>query len=157
MQIYYLEIVTREADAARAAYAAANGVQSGKPDSGLGNARTAEMSGGGRVRVRAPLRDTGGPVVRPHRPVDDIEAAVAAVAEAGGETAVPPTDIPGRGTFAVYLTGRHRPRLPAAVDACRHTSPDGLTNPATDERTRRSGRTRGPGLARSQPNRAFGA
>ncbi len=105
MQIYYLEIVTKEVDAVCAAYAAANGVRFGKPDAGLGNARTAEMAGGGLVGIRAPLRPTESPVVRPYWLVDNIEAAVAAVAEAGGEIAVPPLEIPGHGTFAIYLQG----------------------------------------------------
>ncbi|MER7332100.1 MULTISPECIES: hypothetical protein [unclassified Micromonospora] len=105
MQMYYLEIVTKEVDAVCATYAAANGVQFGQPDPGLGNARTAEMPGGGLVGVRAPLRETEEPVVRPYWLVDDIEAAVAAVAEAGGEIAVEPMEIPGRGTFAIYVQG----------------------------------------------------
>jgi predicted enzyme related to lactoylglutathione lyase len=105
MQIHYLEIVTREVDAVCAAYAAANGVQFGKPDAGLGNARTAEMPGGGMVGVRAPLRGTEAPVVRPYWLVDNIEAAVAAVVAAGGEIAHPPMEIPGHGTFAIYLQG----------------------------------------------------
>ncbi|MFG3708041.1 VOC family protein [Micromonospora sp. NPDC047670] len=105
MQIYYLEIVTRDVDVVCATYAAANGVRFGEPDSGLGNARTAEMPGGGLVGVRAPLRDTEEPVVRPYWLVDDIKAAVAAVAEAGGEIAVEPLEIPGRGTFAIYVQG----------------------------------------------------
>lgn len=105
MQVYYLEIVTREVDVVCAAYAAANGVEFGEPDAGLGNARTAAMPGGGLVGVRAPLRDTEEPVVRPYWLVDDIKAAVAAVAEAGGEIAVEPLEIPGRGTFAIYVLG----------------------------------------------------
>jgi predicted enzyme related to lactoylglutathione lyase len=105
MQIHYLEIVTREVDAVCAAYAAATGVQFGKPDTGLGNARTAEMPGGGLVGVRAPLRETEGPVVRPYWLVDDIEAAVAAAVEAGGKMAHAPMEIPGHGTFAIYLQG----------------------------------------------------
>ena len=95
MQIYYLEIVTNAVDAVCAAYAAAEGAQFGKPDAGLGNARTAEMPGGGLLGVRAPLRATEDPVVRPYWLVDNIEAAVAAVEEAGGEIAVPPMAIPG--------------------------------------------------------------
>ncbi len=47
MQIHYLEIVTKEVDAVCAAYAAANGVQFGEPDAGLGKARTAPLAGGG--------------------------------------------------------------------------------------------------------------
>lgn len=105
MQIHYLEIVTKDVDAICAAYAAANEVQFGKPDTGLGNARTAKMPGGGLVGIRAPLRETEEPVVRPYWLVDDIEAAVAAAEAAGGEVAVTPTEIPGHGTFAIYLQG----------------------------------------------------
>lgn len=55
MQIYYLEIVTREVDAVCAVYAAANGLQFGDADPALGNARTAALPGGGLVGVRSPL------------------------------------------------------------------------------------------------------
>jgi|SRR4051812_43151109 predicted enzyme related to lactoylglutathione lyase len=105
MQIYYLEIVTLDVDAVCAAYAAANGVQFGLRDAGLGNARTAGMPGGGLVGVRAPLRETEAPVVRPYWLVEDIEAAVAAVAKAGGKIAHPPMEIAGHGTFAIYIQG----------------------------------------------------
>jgi uncharacterized protein len=105
MQNYYLEIVTKEVDAVCAAYAAANGVQFGEPDAGLGNARTAPMPGGGLVGVRAPLRETEEPVVRPYWLVDDIEAAVAAAVKAGGVIAHPPMKIPGHGTFAIWIQG----------------------------------------------------
>ena len=105
MQIYYLEIVTKEVDAVCAAYTAANGVQFGEPDAGLGNARTAPMPGGGLVGVRAPLRETEQPVVRPYLLVDDIEAAVAAAVKAGGVIAHPPMKIPGHGTFAIWIQG----------------------------------------------------
>jgi predicted enzyme related to lactoylglutathione lyase len=44
-------------------------------------------------------------VVRPYWLVDDIDAAVAAVERAGGEIAVPPMEIPGHGTFAIYILG----------------------------------------------------
>lgn len=105
MQIHYLEIVTKEVDAVCAAYAVANGVQFGEPDAGLGNARTAALPGGGLVGVRAPLHESEEPVVRPYWLVDDIEAAVAAAVEAGGEIAHPPMEIPGHGTFAIYILG----------------------------------------------------
>lgn len=105
MNIHYLEVVTKDVDAVCAAYAAAHNVQFGEPDAGLGNARTAKLSGGGLLGVRAPLRDTEAPVVRPYWLVDDIAAAVAAVAAAGGTIAVPPMALPGHGTCAIYLHG----------------------------------------------------
>lgn len=105
MQIHYLEIVTQEVDAVCAAYAAANSVQFGKPDAGLGNARTAALPGGGMVGVRSPLHETEQPVVRPYWLVDNIETALATSVEAGGVVAHPPMEIPGHGTFAIYIHG----------------------------------------------------
>ncbi len=105
MKIHYLEIVTKEVDAVCAAYAAANGAHFGGADAGLGNARTAALPGGGLVGVRAPMRETEVPVVRPYWLVDDIEAALAAAVEAGGQIAHPPMEIPGHGTFAIYIHG----------------------------------------------------
>jgi predicted enzyme related to lactoylglutathione lyase len=105
MQIHYLEVVTKQVDAVCAAYAAANGVRFGEPDAELGNARTAALQGGGMVGVRAPMHETEEPVVRPYWLVDDIEATLAAAVKAGGEVAHPPMEIPGRGTFAIYIQG----------------------------------------------------
>lgn len=105
MKVYYLEIVTKEVNAVCAAYAAANGAQFGKPDAGLGNARTAEMPDGGMVGVRAPMRADEEPIVRPYWLVDDIKAALDAAVKAGGEVAHPPLEIPGHGTFAIYIKG----------------------------------------------------
>jgi len=105
MKIHYLEIVTRDVDAVCTAYFAADGAEFGEPDAGLGNARTAPLADGGLVGVRAPLREDEEPVVRPYWRVDDIEAAVAAAEEAGAAIAHPPLEIPGHGTFAIYIHG----------------------------------------------------
>lgn len=105
MKIQYLEIVTKDVDAVCGAYALAHKVRFGEPDAGLGNARTATLADGSLLGVRAPLRETEGPVVRPYWLVDDIDAAVAAVVEAGGEVAHPPMEIPGHGSFAIYIQG----------------------------------------------------
>jgi len=83
VKIQYLEIVTKEVDAVCAAYASAHNAQFGEPGAGLGSARTATQAGGGLVGVRAPLRETEEPVVRPYWLVDDIAAAVAAAVQAG--------------------------------------------------------------------------
>ena len=105
MQIHYLEIVTKEVDAVCAAYAATLGLHFGDPDAGLGNARTAALPGGGLVGVRAPMRESEEPVVRPYGLVDDLESAVATVVDAGAEIALPPMEIPGHGACAIYIEG----------------------------------------------------
>lgn len=105
MKIQYLEIVTREVDAVCAAYASALNLQFSEPDAGLGGARTASLADGGLVGVRAPLRESEEPVVRPYWLVTDIDAALEAAVQAGGEIAHPPLEIPGHGTFAIYLQG----------------------------------------------------
>ena len=105
MKVQYLEIVTRDVDGVCESYATTHGVAFGDPVASLGGARTAELAGGGRVGVRRPLRETEEPVVRPYWRVDDIEAAVAAIEEAGGTIALPPMEIPGHGTIAIYLQG----------------------------------------------------
>jgi predicted enzyme related to lactoylglutathione lyase len=116
MQIYYLEIVTPDVDEVCAVYAAANGLEFGEPDAGLGNARTAPLPGGGMVGVRAPLRASEEPVVRPYWLVEDIEAAVAAAEDAGAVIAHPPLEIPGHGTFAIYIVGGTQHGLWQRVD-----------------------------------------
>jgi predicted enzyme related to lactoylglutathione lyase len=105
MKIHYLEIVTPGVDAVCDAYASANGVQFGTPDERLGNARTATLAGGALVGVRRPLSAAEEPVVRPYWLVANIGAALAAAVDAGGEIAHPPMEIPGHGTFAIYIQG----------------------------------------------------
>ena len=105
MKTHYLEIVTAEVDAVCAAYDAANGVEFGDPEAGLGHARAAGMPGGGLVGVRAAMHAAEAPVVLPCWLVDNIEVAVAAAIKAGGELAHPSMEIPGHGKFAIYIQG----------------------------------------------------
>jgi len=105
MQVQYLEIVTPEVEATCEALEKLHGVHFGAPVAELGQARTASLAGGGRIGVRAPLREDEEPVVRPYVLVKDIEAAVEAVQAAGGEIAHPPLELPGQGTFAIYFQG----------------------------------------------------
>lgn len=105
VRVQYLEIVTKEVDATCTALETLHGVRFGEREAGLGNARTATLAGGGWIGVRAPLRETEEPVVRPYVLVDDIGKAVAAAKSAGGEIALPPMEIPGRGRCAIYLQG----------------------------------------------------
>ena len=105
MKIFYLEVVTPDVDAVCATYERVHGVSFGEPDAGLGNARTASLEGGGMIGVRAPMHESEEPVVRPYLLVDDVEAAAEAAAASGTEIAHPPLELPGHGTFAIYIQG----------------------------------------------------
>jgi len=105
VKIHFLEIVTPDVDAACILYSMMYGVTFGDVDQNLGGARTAELDGGGMLGIRAPLRDTETPVVRPYVLVDDISAAVSAAAESGAEIAMTPTEIAGYGQFAIVIHG----------------------------------------------------
>jgi predicted enzyme related to lactoylglutathione lyase len=105
MNIHYLEMVTPDVDAACALYSSMHGVTFGEADQNLGGARTAKLAGGGMLGIRAPLRPTEKPVVRPYLLVEDIKAAVAAASESGGQIAMEPTEIAGYGQFAIVVHG----------------------------------------------------
>jgi predicted enzyme related to lactoylglutathione lyase len=105
MDIHYLEIVTPEVDATCDALERLHRVRFGAPRAELGNARTASLASGGRIGVRSPMHASEQPVVRPYVLVGDIEAAVATARAAGAEIAHPPMEIPGHGSFAIYIQG----------------------------------------------------
>lgn len=105
MTIHYLEIVTPDVDAVCAVYEAAYGIRFGSADPLLGGARTAALPDGGSVGVRGPLRDTEEPVVRPYFLVDDIEAVLDAATKQGAFVAHSALEVPGKGTFAIYIQG----------------------------------------------------
>jgi predicted enzyme related to lactoylglutathione lyase len=105
MRIHYLEIVTPDVDASVALYSKIHGVFFSVADENLGGARTAKLANGGTLGIRAPMRHTETPVVRPYFLVHDIVKAVAAAAQSGAEIAMPPTEIPGRGKFAILIQG----------------------------------------------------
>jgi hypothetical protein len=105
IQVHYLEIVTPDMDAMCDTLEELHGVKFSDPQAEFGNARTAALEGGGLIGVRAPMREDEEPVVRPYVLVDDIESAVEAARAAGGEIAMPPTEIPKGGKFAIYIHG----------------------------------------------------
>lgn len=105
MNIHYLEIVTPDVDATCDALASAHGTTFDEPIPELGNARLAPLAGGGAISVRAPMRATEAPVVRPYILVDNLAAAVEAARAAGAQIAIPAMEIPGRGTIAIYILG----------------------------------------------------
>jgi predicted enzyme related to lactoylglutathione lyase len=84
MQVQYPEIATPDVEAPRAAL---------------------EEMRGARFGVRAPMHESEQPAVRPYVLVDDIEGAVETARAAGAVITHPPLEIPGHGTFAIYLLG----------------------------------------------------
>lgn len=105
IEVHYLEIVTPLVNETCQILAQTHDVVFSQPIAELGNARTADLKGGGRIGVRAPMRATEAPVVRPYLLVDDIHAAVDVAKKAGAEVAIPPLEIPGQGTFSIYILG----------------------------------------------------
>lgn len=105
MKAHYLEIVTPDVDEVCRSYQAAMDVEFGEPDPVLGNARTATLPDGSQIGVRAPMRESEEPVIRPYWLVTDIEQAVQAVEKSGGFIAHPPLELPGKGKFAIYIQG----------------------------------------------------
>ncbi len=105
IRVEFLEIVTQDADATCAALEELHGVTFGDPRAEFGGGRTAKLTGGGRISVRAPMHDAEDPVVRPYVLVDDIEAAIEVAEAAGAVFAMLATEIPGEGKFAIYFLG----------------------------------------------------
>ncbi len=105
MNVRYLEIVTPDVEATCEAMGRLHDTTFGEPEPALGNARTAKLADGGVIGVRAPMAEAEAPVVRPYFAVDDVAAAATAAEEAGAEIAHPPLELPGHGTFAIYILG----------------------------------------------------
>lgn len=105
MKIHYLEIVTEYVDSACNLYSQVHGVTFGKGDKNLGNARTADIADGGIIGIRAPMRDSEKPVVRPYALVQDIDASVETAEKAGARIAMGPTEAKGHGQFAIVILG----------------------------------------------------
>ena len=105
MKIHYLEIVTPELDATCDMYSAVYEITFGEPDPLLGHARTAQMTDGSIVGVRAPMHESEAAVVRPYWLVDDINVAVENAAAQGAVIAHEVMEIPGKGKFAICIIG----------------------------------------------------
>lgn len=101
--VFYLEVVTADVQAASRFYSDAYGWQFMPEAPELGNARVATLPGGSLCGIRAPMRSHEGPIVRTYLRVTDVEVAVKKAAQLGARIALEPTDIPGRGRIAIYL------------------------------------------------------
>ena len=105
LQVHYLEVVTPSVNQVCELYARTLGVGFGNAIAELGNARTAALSEGGTLGVRAPMHEAEEPVTRTYYLVADIEKAVEEARNLGAHIAVPVMEIPGRGKCAILMYG----------------------------------------------------
>lgn len=103
MTIRYLEIVSKDVDREIAILEVQKGIRFGDPVAALGGARTATLSEGSRIGVRAPMHDAEEAVARPYFLTDTLQETVDAAVANGAELAVPPMELPGQGTIALYF------------------------------------------------------
>ena len=108
MQIQYLEIVTPDVEGTIAIFAASTGAKFSDPVAEFGNAKIAQMPGGGQISVRAPMHDAEEPVTRTYFLTEDIEAATKQAVAAGAGLAHPVTEIPEHGKFSIFFHGSNQ-------------------------------------------------
>ncbi|MBL8858223.1 MAG: hydroxylase [Planctomycetes bacterium] len=105
MTIHYLEIVTPDIGAVCATYERVHGLSFGPALPALGQARVAQLPGGGRLGVRSPLSAEEGPIVRAYLRVADVDAAARAAEASGAVIALPSTELAGEGKIAIFIQG----------------------------------------------------
>lgn len=105
LHVHYLEIVTSNVGQVCASYSKTLGVDFSDAIEELGSARTASLSNGGTIGVRAPMHEAEEPVTRSYYLVNDIDKAVEEASNTGAKVAVPVMDIPGRGKCAILMYG----------------------------------------------------
>lgn len=103
--VHYLEIVTPDVAAAVRLYGEAYGWRFEPEAPELGNARVATLPDGSLCGIRAPMGEQETPIVRTYLRVEDLEAAVRRAEALGATIALPPTELSGRGTIAIYFVG----------------------------------------------------
>ena len=104
MKVQYLEFVSSDVNAVCTSLAS-EGIAFGEPVEALGNARVAYLPDGSMIGVREPMHVTEDPVTRAYLLVDDIEATLEQVTKEGGEVIHPALELPGLGSFAIYILG----------------------------------------------------
>ncbi|WP_133406748.1 VOC family protein [Parashewanella tropica] len=104
-KIHYLEVVTSDAEQVCSLYSKSLNILFSDVIPELGNARTATLSNGSLLGIRAPMHDAEEPTTRPYYLTDDIELAVSEAEKLGADVMVPPMDIPERGKCAIVLFG----------------------------------------------------
>ena len=103
MTVRYLEIVSKDVDREIEILEAQRGIKFGDPVAALGGARTAAFGNGTTIGVRAPMHDAEEAVARPYFLTETLQETLDAAVAKGAELAVPPMELPGQGTIALYF------------------------------------------------------
>ena len=103
--IHYLEIVTTDAESACKFYEDAYGWVFSPAEPTLGFAFVAELPGGPRCGIRAPLSPEETPIVRTYLQVPDLRTAVLDAERLGATLLLDAMDLPGWGQIAIFETG----------------------------------------------------
>lgn len=104
MNVHYLEIITNDVDTQIQLFSLTQGLLFSDPVPELGNARVAAMPSGGEIGIRPPMHDGETPIQRPYFLVSNIVDTVKALETTTAEIALPPMEIEGRGTIAIYIS-----------------------------------------------------
>jgi len=102
--VHYVELVASEPDKLRGALEKTHG-WSFVQEAELGGAWVAEMPGGGRCGIRAPMHAQEKPVTRTYVRVQDLARAVEIAGANGATIIVPPMDVGKHGRIAIYVLG----------------------------------------------------
>lgn len=103
--IHYLEIVTPDVDAACRFYSSAYRWVFEPAGAELGFSFVAELPGGSRCGIRAPLHPEEMPVVRTYLRVADIRAATQEASRLGAKVLLDYMEIPGWGKISIFEIG----------------------------------------------------
>jgi len=103
MQIHYLEIVCPNPKETSQTLSAIHNVTFEEPNELFGNAYMAKMPNGSRIGIRASMHESEVPVTRPYFLCPDIKSAIKTLEASGALIMHPPLEMPGEGTFAIYM------------------------------------------------------
>jgi predicted enzyme related to lactoylglutathione lyase len=112
--LIWYELITPDADASKAFYDAVVGWNIGEPVAEFQGYRMIGRSDGGFAGGVLPLTDEmrqhgGRPVWLGYVGVDDVDAAISSIEQAGGKTLMPATDIPNVGRIAMVADPQGAP------------------------------------------------
>lgn len=99
--VHYLEFVTREPDKLRYALEKSHGWTFAQV-ADLAGSWVAEMPGGGRCGIRAPMHEQEKPIVRSYVRVADLDRAVEIARANGAELLLSPMKVGAQGRIAIY-------------------------------------------------------